>query len=96
MNYHAPRLLDNTKGKNISPLDEPLQFTSQEHTWSEKAHSANQSWMLQRCGFNLNLGVIMLSKFFQVFVHILIEMLLKYNDKQRYIHKVLKKVEVYL
>ena len=43
------------------------------------------------CGLNLLLCVMMLSKFCQILVHILIEMLLKYNDKQRYIHKVLKK-----
>ena len=47
MNYHAT-VAGQYKRKEISPLDEPLQFTSQEHTWSEKAHSANQSWMLQR------------------------------------------------
>ena len=35
--------------------------------------------------------VMMLSKFYQILIHILIEMLLKYHGKQGYIHKVLKK-----
>jgi len=34
---------------------------------------------------------MMLSKFCQIVVHIIIEMLLKYNGKQGYIHKILKK-----
>ena len=39
--------------------------------------------------------VMMLSKFYQILIHILTEMLLKYHGKQGYIHKVLKKVGVY-
>ena len=81
---------------------------------SEKAHSANQSWMRQRhilsldapkthaphsaksrTGSNLILYAMMLSKLCQILIDILIEMLLKYNGKQGYIHKVLKKVGVY-
>jgi hypothetical protein len=42
------------------------------------------------CGLNLLLCVMMLFKFCQILIHILIEMLLKYNGKQGYIHKVLK------
>lgn len=40
---------------------------------------------------NLLLCVMLLSKICQILVHILIEMRLKYNGKQRYIHEVLKK-----
>jgi hypothetical protein len=43
------------------------------------------------CYFNLILCIMMLSKLCQIPVHIFIKMLLKYNNKQRYIHKVLKK-----
>ena len=39
--------------------------------------------------------VMMLSKFYQILIHILIEMLLKYHGKQGYIHKVPKKVGAY-
>ena len=42
------------------------------------------------CDFNLILCVMMLSKFYQILVHIYIEMLLKYNGKQGYTHKILK------
>ena len=38
---------------------------------------------------------MLLSKFLSNTFHILIEIPLKYNDKQRYIHKGLKKVGVY-
>ena len=44
------------------------------------------------CGLNLVTRVMMLPKFY----HINIEMLMQYNAKQMYIHKVLKKVGVYL
>ena len=43
------------------------------------------------CGFNLLLCVMTLSKFCQIVVHVLVQMLMKYNGKQKYIHKVLKK-----
>ena len=39
---------------------------------------------------NLLLCVMLLSKICQILVHILIEMLLKYNGKQEYNYKVLK------
>jgi len=42
------------------------------------------------CGFNLLLCVMTLSKFCQIVVHVLVQMLMKYNGKQKYIHKVLK------
>ena len=39
---------------------------------------------------------MILSKLCQIIVHVLVEMLLKYNGKLGYTHKVLKKLGIYL
>jgi len=47
-------------------------------------------YIIYACGFNLVMCVMMLPKFCQFLVHIVIEMVLQYSGKQGYIHKVLK------